>query len=290
MTIGEKLRALRLERGLTQAELAGEQVTRNMLSAIEHGTALPSYTTLSYLAKKLNVDPGYFFDCGVSFEDYRFQKTIDEIKKQYCLHHYTHCLRLAEPFLSQTDDEFLLILSDCYYHLGLSKYGDSELDQAKLYFEKCIEYSGKTAYPVYCTKRASFYLQIIASLENTVNKTPSSLLTAISGEDRFLDFIVYSFLISLIDNNQSEKATLIYDTVRINDELYRTHFNARLAASLFNYQRAKELLWSIVNSDKTADAPFLYTVYEDLERFCKATDDYEGAYRCALAKQRYKFK
>ncbi len=290
MTIGEKLRALRLERGLTQAELAGEQVTRNMLSAIEHGAALPSYTTLSYLAKRLNIDPGYFFDSGVSFEDYCFQNIIEEIKKQYRLHHYAHCLRLAEPFLSRTDDEFIFILSDCYYHLGLSEYSESKLDQARLYFEKCIECAEKTIYPVYCATRASFYLQIIASLNNIINKTPSSLIAAVSDEDRFLDFIVYSFLISLIDNNQSEKATLIYDTIRIKDELYRTHFNARLAASLFNYPRAKELLWSIVNSDKTAEAPFLYTVYEDLERFCKATDDYQGAYRCALAKQRYRFK
>ncbi len=36
--------------------------------------------------------------------------------------------------------------------------------------------------------------------------------------------------------------------------------------------------------------PFLYAVYNDLERYCKATEDYEGAYRCAVAKRRYEFK
>ena len=34
--VGEKIRDLRLSRGMTQKELAGESVTRNMLSLIEN--------------------------------------------------------------------------------------------------------------------------------------------------------------------------------------------------------------------------------------------------------------
>ena len=59
MTLGQKIRQTRLARGLTQKELAGEQITRNMLSQIEHGAAQPSMRTLEYLAAVLNVDAGW---------------------------------------------------------------------------------------------------------------------------------------------------------------------------------------------------------------------------------------
>ena len=59
MTLGEKLRRTRQERGLTQKQLAGERITRNMLSQIENDLAQPSMRTLEYLAAMLNVDAGW---------------------------------------------------------------------------------------------------------------------------------------------------------------------------------------------------------------------------------------
>lgn len=58
MTLGEKVRTLRLQRGMTQKELAGEHITRNMLSQIENGLAAPSMKTLEYLAAALQVTVG----------------------------------------------------------------------------------------------------------------------------------------------------------------------------------------------------------------------------------------
>ena len=40
---------------MTQSELAGDAITRNMLSLIESGTASPSVKTLQYLAERLGV-------------------------------------------------------------------------------------------------------------------------------------------------------------------------------------------------------------------------------------------
>ena len=49
MELGEKLRQARIEAGLSQRELCGEEITRNMLSLIENGSAKPSMNTLKYL-------------------------------------------------------------------------------------------------------------------------------------------------------------------------------------------------------------------------------------------------
>ena len=53
MCLGEKLRCARLEAGMTQRQLCGEMITRNMLSQIENGKATPSTKTLRYLAQML---------------------------------------------------------------------------------------------------------------------------------------------------------------------------------------------------------------------------------------------
>lgn len=62
MDLGEKLRQARLEAGLSQRQLCGEALTRNMLSQIEHGAAKPSIDTLLHLARGLGKPVGYFLD------------------------------------------------------------------------------------------------------------------------------------------------------------------------------------------------------------------------------------
>lgn len=60
MELGEKLRNARLEAGLSQRQLCGDVITRNMLSQIENGSANPSMATLQYLAGKLGKPISFF--------------------------------------------------------------------------------------------------------------------------------------------------------------------------------------------------------------------------------------
>ena len=53
MELGEKLLRARQEAGLSQRQLCGDVITRNMLSRIEHGTARPSMDTLQYLVGRV---------------------------------------------------------------------------------------------------------------------------------------------------------------------------------------------------------------------------------------------
>lgn len=64
MELGERLRRARLAAGLSQRQLVGDRITRNMLSQIEHGTAAPSMETLRYLAERLGRPVSYFLDQG----------------------------------------------------------------------------------------------------------------------------------------------------------------------------------------------------------------------------------
>src|SRR5205807_1851965 len=58
-TIGQRLRRLRLERGLSQRELSSPGVSYAYISRIEAGTRQPSVKALRMLARKLNVSVEY---------------------------------------------------------------------------------------------------------------------------------------------------------------------------------------------------------------------------------------
>lgn len=61
-TIGQKIRELRVQRGMTQIELANGLVTPSMISLIETDKANPSPKLLQHIAEKLGVPMDYFLD------------------------------------------------------------------------------------------------------------------------------------------------------------------------------------------------------------------------------------
>ena len=62
MELSQKLRQARLDAGLSQKQLCGDRITRNMLSQIENGSARPSMDTLKYLAERLGKSVSYFLE------------------------------------------------------------------------------------------------------------------------------------------------------------------------------------------------------------------------------------
>ncbi|MFS0691099.1 helix-turn-helix transcriptional regulator [Sporosarcina sp. 179-K 8C2 HS] len=55
-TLGERIRTLRKQKKLTLEALAGDQLTKGMLSLIENNKANPSMESLSYIAERLGVE------------------------------------------------------------------------------------------------------------------------------------------------------------------------------------------------------------------------------------------
>lgn len=62
MELGEKIRQARQEAGLSQRQLCGDVITRNMLSQIENGSAQPSMDTLRFLADQLGKSVSFFLE------------------------------------------------------------------------------------------------------------------------------------------------------------------------------------------------------------------------------------
>ncbi len=66
--IGEKLRSLRKEKGMTLKEVAGEEFTKGYLSQIELGKVTPSFKVLTHLAAQLKVDLAHLIGADIQLD------------------------------------------------------------------------------------------------------------------------------------------------------------------------------------------------------------------------------
>ena len=106
MTLGQKLKQARLARGMTQSQVVGDRITRNMLSQIENDLASPSVGTLEYLASVLNVRLSWLLaDEEEEAEAARTQRLRECLKNG----DYSGCLALAPEHAP--DDEQALALA-----------------------------------------------------------------------------------------------------------------------------------------------------------------------------------
>ena len=95
-SLGERVRQLRVARGLTQTELAGERFSKEYVSQIERGKTRPTAETVEWLANRLGVDRS-FLETGVAsserervesvvaraeaaIEDSRYAEAIEELE------------------------------------------------------------------------------------------------------------------------------------------------------------------------------------------------------------------
>ena len=137
-TIGDKVKQLRKAKGMTQTDLAGEHMTKSMLSQIENGRALPSMNTLQFLAGRLGTDAGYFLEGENEAE---LAPLVRELGQQFKAKKYKEIISRLEPLIASTlpmtvDAARLLELyvSSCYY-TG-TKGGEAELERAALIYER----------------------------------------------------------------------------------------------------------------------------------------------------------
>lgn len=109
MTLGQKIKAARLEKGLTQKEVVGDYITRNMLSKIENDSATPSVRTLEHLARALDLPPGYFLD-GAALSDGLVPDGLDEARAAFRAGHWDDCIAAlkADQKAASSDEGYLL--------------------------------------------------------------------------------------------------------------------------------------------------------------------------------------
>lgn len=122
--LGERIRKLRKQKNLTLESLAGDKLTKGMLSLIENNKAKPSMESLTYIAHQLGVDVTDLLE-EISVQE--MQNMLEKVEKLYNTKTenqsaiYNEIISLIEPYAAKLTQGYeaarlLDIYSRCFYH------------------------------------------------------------------------------------------------------------------------------------------------------------------------------
>lgn len=281
MTIGEKIKKLRTDKLMSQTELAGGEITRNMLSQIEHGSATPSLATVKYIASRLNVSPGFLLADEEDERLYLKHSEISNIKKAYSAKSFALCYDMCKN-CSWRDDELMLILAKCSLYVGIEAFSRGELHLAAELLDESLDCCEET---VYDTDVISREVRAYFAYMELISPTLASNVSDGSESERIIllydGFSLYSKLICESEEKGWQSVSYLDKRREMlpKESSYALHVEARVLMDEKEYAKALELLHRLLYSESCElPEPMLYFVFCDLEICCKETDDFKGAY------------
>lgn len=145
--LGKKIKEARLAKKMTQSEVVGDFITRNMLSQIESGTATPSVKTLEYLAKTLGLNLTSLMPTEKTSADdtvRRLESTKQLIREGF----WREAADLAEESIAMglMNDEFSALLARAYYELAKESHSEKDYPAAISRADKAYALASKGVY------------------------------------------------------------------------------------------------------------------------------------------------
>ena len=267
--MGKKIRALRLEKGMTQAALAGDTVTRNMLSQIENGLAQPSVATIIELSEKLEVPTAYFFSEETDLGVFLKISAIAKVRKAFADGEFGKCIyRLDRLGVSDEETEYLYAKS--FFGVAVAFYREGKLRAARDHFEKALLHAEKTHYvgdeflcPVH---RYLAAIRFVCDKEAPdTRETPAEILDCMAD----LDYA------GAVSGSFSECAAGSCTP-------YEKHLDVRKRMGSDDPAALIGELRAIMNDlDAKRYAVLRYFVLSDIEDLAQRIGDFKSAYECA---------
>ena len=268
MLLGEKIKLARQAKKITQSELAGDTVTRNMVSRIETGTANPSLDTIKHLAQRLSVPVSYLLSEDDDLLFYEKKEKMAAIYTAYKTKDYSYCIEKIDS-LSGLDNELAFILANSLLERGKLNLARGSLQSAMKDFRRTEEIIGLT---VLDTLHISTVLKMYKSSASNIQAPLLEFNDAeyASGLHNSFDYDMYRYLVQ------------DYDYEFKNDSM-RYHAMAKKLIRERKYSDAVPRL--LQACEKMAAQGYnsfvLFSVYTDLEQCYKQLFDFENAYRYA---------
>ncbi len=284
MDIGEKIKQLRAAKYMTQSQLAGDYMTRNMLSRIENGAVKPSLSTAVYIAERLKVPVGYLLADGEGELIYKKIYHMDNIKRAFTDGNYKICRDLCLS-TKCNDDEICFILSRCDIGIAKEEFFFGRLRSAVRFFEEAIEYDSQTFYSNgFIKSESAVYMRFL-------HRISPMLLIDISEVDEYYEILpndyICKYILSLekLENGNDGIIKEIMDYYcSLQETPLSVHIRARYAMMNNDYSTAHFFLKQILNMQERIADPILYTVFLDLEICSREMGDYKGAYEYSADK------
>lgn len=136
-TLGKRIKEARLAKKMTQSDVVGGFITRNMLSQIESGTATPSIKTLEYLARVLDLPMDQLMGEGSEDALTHLTRAKGLMKRAK----YRELIEMDGDYPPELSDEFNALLGRAYLEMAKELEGQGELQEVAGLVKKSIEYS-----------------------------------------------------------------------------------------------------------------------------------------------------
>lgn len=285
MDIGSKIKQLRTKKLMTQSELAGAEITRNMLSRIENGAALPSLGTIAYLAGRLGVPAGYLLSEGE--EEFIYNKTavMKNIRRAYTDGNFELCRDICLSSFNEFDDELELVLTDCCLGVAETYMKEGRLRNARDYLDEALVHSANTMFNTVTQKNSiAVMFELLKEISPALDSNETD--TVISDDlihPAIFDSILCKYITVILDK---DKYDAFVDDLSKNqknslsekDKLFALHLKARNLIQNKNYSAALKLLTETTDSDEVPPRLLLYLACSDMEICFREMNDYKGAY------------
>ncbi len=277
--LGKKIRDIRVEKGITQKSLAGDKITRNMLSLIESGNASPSLSTLMYLSEKLDTPAGYFFST-TSRDEGIYQKflILDRLKAAFKQRNFKECETIANRLpQSSYDDELSYILAVAYLNTSLDAAAEFDMRTAA---EKLATAEVLGENSIYCGEGFSNAVEYYSELYRSVcaEDIPGNLCDShFGGELVPHELIEYFRAIKLISQGEDVQAFFQRGS------FFDRHVTA---LNLLMDGRTTDALKRLRDLSEDPALPYYmhYRVLSDLENAANITGDVRIAYASSKRK------
>ncbi len=263
---------------MTQSELAGNQITRNMLSCIENGSAQPSLSTILYIAKALNVPVGFLLAEEGDELVYQKMSGLPNIKRAYRAGDWTGCRSLCLSSCPDPDDEIRLILANCDLEIAKSLFWEGKIRQACRFFDEAMLYAADTIYPaehIHAEAEVYFrYMERISPMlySDVLDDGAKRSVVCVNA------FFQYMIALEALENGDEIPAKH-FSEVYSEESFFCSHLHVKCLMNQSKFGEAKDALMTLLEEEILLNEISLLAILSDLEICCREIEDFKGAYR-----------
>lgn len=268
MTLGEKIKAARRAKMMTQESLVKDKITRNMLSRIENGKANPSIETIKFLADELSLPVSYLLSEDDDILFYEKKEKMNIIYQAYADKDYSYCVSLIGA-LSSVDSELAYILAASYFEMAKIAILKGSLKSALKYAELSDKNCDLTVLNTeHIRSVLSMYKAIASNIQSPLLEFDPTKYT--DGMSDIFDYDMFRYLMQDYEYKYTDKCISL-------------HVAAKLMIKERRYSEAISYLTDAIDlgHNERYNAFVMFGIYTDLEQCYKQTYNFEKAYQFA---------
>ncbi len=139
-TLGQRIRRLRHERGMTLAQVAGQDFTRAFLNQVEMGRSMPSTRLLRVIASRLGAPVDYLVDGSVRVID--LELAVERARLALMQGNAKRALAFVEPALQERmalGSDARICAAEALLALGRTEEANRLLDAEELLLQRRVD-------------------------------------------------------------------------------------------------------------------------------------------------------